>query len=299
MIFDFRLKVFHTVATKLSFTKAALELFITQPAVTKHIRELEQQTGQRLFKRNGNSVSLTAAGELLLRYAEKVFDIYSALDTELAQLNNTIGGTLRIGASTTIAQAVLPKLLALFKKSYPAVSFTFTEANTDAISHKIIDEKLDIGLVEGSSHFPQLAYSNFIKDEIVLVARSGSQLAKLTEIVPRQLLDIPLIKREQGSGTLEVINNALLAIGLNPRDLNVEARIENSASIKEYLLHSDAAAFLSVQAITKELRYNELTIIDVKGLEISRDFQFVHSQGNVSSLVHLFKRFCATHYNLK
>ncbi|WP_207420957.1 LysR family transcriptional regulator [Desertivirga brevis] len=299
MIFDFRLKVFYTVATKLSFTKAASELFITQPAVTKHIRELEHQTGQRLFKRNGNSVSLTNAGELLLRYAEKVFDIYAALDTELAQLNNVVGGTLRIGASTTIAQAILPQLLALFKKSYPAVSFTFTEGNTDAISHKIIDEKLDIALVEGSSHFPQLAYSNFIKDEIVLVVRSGSKLAKLTEIIPRQLLEIPLIKREQGSGTLEVINNALIAIGLNPRDLDVEVRIENSTSIKQYLLHSDAAAFLSIQTIAKELKYNELTIIDVKGLEISRDFQFIHSQGNVSSLVELFKRFCLTHYNLK
>jgi len=299
MIFDFRLKVFYTVATKLSFTKAAAELFITQPAVTKHIRELEQQTGQRLFKRNGNSITLTNAGELLLQYAVKIFELYSALDSDLAQLNNTVGGVLRIGASTTIAQAILPKILALFKKAYPSVSFTFTEGNTDFISHQIIDEKLDIALVEGNSHFPQLTYSNFIKDELVLVARSGSKLAKLSEISPKQLLEIPLVKREQGSGTLEVIHKALSGVGINPKDLLVEARLENSTAIKQYLQYSDAAAFLSVQTITNELKYNELAIIDVKGLEIFRTFQFIHSQGNISNLIAMFKRFCNAHYNLK
>jgi len=299
MIFDFRLKVFHTVATRLSFTKAATELFITQPAVTKHIRELEQQTGQRLFKRNGNSISLTNAGELLLSYAQKIFDLYAALDTELAQLNNSVGGLLRIGASTTIAQTILPKILALFRKAYPAVSFSFTEGNTDYISHKIIDEKLDIALVEGESHFTQLAYSNFIKDEIVLVARSGSKLARLAEINPKQLYEIPLVLREQGSGTLEVIYNSLAAVNINPKDLLVETHLENITSIKQYLQYSDTAAFLSVQTLTNELKYNELSIIDVKGLDIFRTFQFVNSQGNTNNLVELFKRFCNIHYNLK
>ena len=299
MVFDFRLKVFHTVATKLSFTRAAAELFITQPAVTKHIHELEQQTGQRLFKRNGNSISLTNAGELLLSYVEKIFDLYAALESEMAQMNNSVGGVLRIGASTTIAQAILPKILALFRRSYPGVSFTFIEGNTDYISHKLIEEKLDIALVEGNSHYPQLAYSHFMKDEIVLVAKSNSKLARLAEISPRQLLEIPLVLREYGSGTLDVIYKALASVRLNPKDLLVETHLENITSIKQYLQYSETAAFLSVQAISNELKYNELSIIDVKGLDIYRDFQFVNSQGETDSLVALFKRFCHSHYNLK
>jgi DNA-binding transcriptional LysR family regulator len=299
MVFDFRLKVFYTVAQKLSFTKAATELFITQPAVTKHVHELEQQLGLRLFKRHGNSISITAAGEVLLRHAEKIFASYAALEADLAHFSQVAGGTLRIGASTTIAQTILPKLLALFKKAYPAVSFTFAQGNTTLITQQLVAEKLDLGLVEGSSHFPQISYSPFAKDELVLVARANSKLAKRAEITPKQLLDIPLVLREEGSGTLDVIFRALHQVKINPKDLQVETHLESSISIKQYLLYAEAAAFLSVQSVAKELKYNELTVIDIKGLEISRTFQFIQLHGQQSPLIQLFKRFCLTHYNLK
>ena len=152
MIFDFRLKVFYTVAQRLSFTKAAHELYITQPAVTKHIKELEQQLNIQLFKRNGNNIALTIAGKVLVQYAEKIFQTYTELETELAQLNNMEAGTLHIGASTTVAQTILPKILALFKKTYPDVTFNFIQGNTDYISQLILDEKIDIAIVEGSAH---------------------------------------------------------------------------------------------------------------------------------------------------
>ncbi|MGV3508114.1 MAG: LysR substrate-binding domain-containing protein [Sphingobacteriaceae bacterium] len=298
MIFDFRLKVFHTVARKLSFTKAATELFISQPAVTKHIHELEQQLSTALFKRNGNTISLTEAGLILLQYSEKIFETYTALETELAQLSDVTGGNLRIGASTTIAQNILPRILALFKKAYPTISYTFVQNNTDSISLQVIAEKIDIALVEGNSHFPQLAYETFAKDEIVLVTRANSNLAKLTEINPVELLKIPLVLREQGSGTLDVVNKALNEANVNPKDLMVETRFENSSSIKQYLAHSDTAAFLSIQSVLKELKYNELSIIDIRGFDIFRTFQFIQLHGNNSKLIDLFKRFCKTH-NLK
>ena len=123
MIFDFRLRVFHTVAQRLSFTRAAADLFITQPAVTKHIKELEQQLNVQLFKRNGSSITLTGAGKILLQYADRIIQLYAEMETELAQLNNMESGILHIGASTTVAQTILPKILALFKKTYPAVNF--------------------------------------------------------------------------------------------------------------------------------------------------------------------------------
>ena len=298
MIFDFRLKVFHTVAHKLSFTKAASELFITQPAVTKHIHELEQHLSTALFKRNGNTISLTPAGEILLRYSEKIFDTYSALETEISHLSDLTGGNLRIGASTTIAQNILPRILALFKKAYPAISYTFTQSNTDSISLQVIAEKLDIALVEGNSHFPQIACEPFAKDEIVLVTRSNSNLSKKAEIKPQELISIPLVLREQGSGTLDVVLKALAEVKINPKDLQVETRFQSSGSIKQYLLNSDTAAFLSIQSILKELRYNELSVIEIEGLDIFRTFQFVHLHGNTSKLIELFKRFCHTH-NLK
>jgi DNA-binding transcriptional LysR family regulator len=295
MIFDFRLKVFHTVAQRLSFTKAATELFISQPAVTKHIHELEQQLGNPLFRRNGNTISLTPAGQILNQYTEKIFALYTSLETELAQLNEVTGGNLRIGASTTIAQNILPKILALFKKAYPSVSYNFTQANTDSISLQVISEKLDIGIVEGNSHFPQLAYEPFAKDEIVLVTRTNGPFAKKPEIKPEELLQIPLVLREAGSGTLDVVLKSLAEVHVHAKDLQIETRFQSSGSIKQYLLNSDTAAFLSIQSILKELKYNELSVIEIEGLDIFRTFQFIHLHGSNSKLTSLFKRFCNTH----
>jgi DNA-binding transcriptional LysR family regulator len=299
MIFDFRLKVFYTVAQRLSFTKAASELFITQPAVTKHIKELEQQLNVRLFKRNGNNINLTTAGKVLLQYAERIFQTYTELETELAQLSNIEAGTVHIGASTTVAQTILPKLLALFKKTYPAVTFTFTQGNTDYITKQILAEKIDIAIVEGAAHYPQIAYAPFAKDEIVLVTRANNQLSKKTEISPKQLPGIPLVLREAGSGTLDVIFNALTAVQINPKDLNIEIQLESSIAIKQYLLYSETATFLSIQSVVSELKYNELTIIDIKGLQIFRTFEFIHLHGKNTKLIELFKRFCLSNYNLK
>jgi len=299
MIFDFRLKVFYTVANRLSFTKAAAELFITQPAVTKHIKELEQQLNVQLFRRNGNSIVLTGAGKIMLQYAEKIFQTYTELETELAQLNNLEAGTVHIGASTTVAQTILPKILALFKKTYPAVNFTFIQANTDVITQLVLAEKVDIAIVEGAAHYPQIAYSPFVKDEIVLVTRANNQLSKKAEITPKQLLTIPLILREAGSGTLDVIYTALHNAGINPKELNIEIQLESSIAIKQYLLYSETATFLSIQSVVSELKYNELSIIDIKGLEIFRTFQFIQLHGKNSKLIELFKRFCLSTYNLK
>lgn len=299
MIFDFRLKVFYTVAQRLSFTKAAAELFITQPAVTKHIKELEHQLNVQLFKRNGNNITLTTAGKVLLQYTEKIFQTYADLETELAQLSNIEAGTLHIGASTTVAQTILPRLLALFKQTYPAITFTFTQGNTDYITQLVLAEKVDIAIVEGAAHYPQIAYAPFAKDEIVLVTRASNQLSKKAEISPRQLTSIPLVLREAGSGTLDVIFNALSAVQINPKDLQVEIQLESSIAIKEYLLYSETATFLSIQSVVSELKYNELTVIDIKGLQIFRTFEFIQLQGKYTKLTELFKRFCLSNYNLK
>ncbi|HTI60611.1 LysR substrate-binding domain-containing protein [Mucilaginibacter sp.] len=299
MIFDFRLRVFYTVAQRLSFTKAAGELFITQPAVTKHIRELEHQLNTQLFKRNGNNITLTTAGKVLLQYAEKIFQTYAEMETELAQLSNIEAGTLHIGASTTVAQTILPRLLALFKKTYPAIAFTFTQANTDQVTQQVLSDKIDIAIVEGAAHYPQITYTPFAKDEIVLVTRAGNQLAKKAEITPKQLPAIPLVLREAGSGTLDVIFNAMAGVQINPKDLNIEIQLESSIAIKEYLLYSETATFLSIQSVVSELKYNELTVIDIKGLDIFRTFEFIQLQGKYTRLTELFKRFCISNYNLK
>ncbi|WP_031526960.1 LysR substrate-binding domain-containing protein [Dyadobacter crusticola] len=295
---DYRLLVVYTVGQKLSFTKAALELNITQPAVTKHVREMEQQLNCRLFTRNGNTIGLTTEGALFLRYAGKIIQLSREMESEIAQVAHAHGGAIRIGASTTVAQTILPKLLALFKKSYPNLSFTFIQGNTDLITKHILDETVDIAIVEGAGFHAQISYTPFVKDEIVLVTQTKGKYAKWGEISLKQLASIPLVLREAGSGTLDVLRKALTKAGLAFSDLTIEIELESSIAIKQYLLHSQTAAFLSVQSVVNELKYNELTILDIKGLEIYRDFQFIHLHGKTSALSELFMRFCKSHYNI-
>lgn len=299
MIFDFRLKVFYAVAQKLSFTKAAQELFITQPAVTRHINELEQQLGTGLFKRQGNTIALTPAGEILAKYARQIFQTYALLENELAQLSEMEAGNIRIGASTTVGLYVIPGILALFRKAYPAIQISFCQGNSEWIEQRLMNEEMDIGIVEGHSHHPQIDYQPFAKDEIVLVTRSAGKWAKRNELRPEELPDIPLVLRESGSGTLDVVYRALAKVHIHPKDLRVEMQPESTESIKQYLQYADCAAFLSIHSVTNELRLNQLRILDITDVAIYRTFQFIQPHGSTARLPELFKRFCLSHYNAR
>src|SRR5699024_609074 len=161
MIFNYRLKVFKAVAERLSFTQAARELFVSQPAVTKHINELEKQIEQPLFIRRGNSISLTQAGEILLRYANKIEALYQDLNDDLSLLQNQVSGQLRIGASTTIAQYILPPILATLKEKHPQINFSLINGNSKRIRQLLINDKADIGLTEGNTTAPELHEAPF------------------------------------------------------------------------------------------------------------------------------------------
>jgi DNA-binding transcriptional LysR family regulator len=297
MIFDFRIRVFHEVASRLSFTKAAAELNITQPAVTKHIREMENQLGIRLFNRQGSHITLTMAGEVVFRYTEKILNSYRGMEAELSQVMDIKSGILRIGASTTVAQTILPRLLAIFRKAYPQIEFTFIQGNSDFITQQVIAEALDIAIVEGVSHHAQVSYTPFMKDELVLVTNSSNGLARRDTITIDELYQLSLVMREAGSGTLDVIKLAMQAAEVDIHKLRIDIKLESTIAIKQYLMYSDSAAFLSIQSIVDELKYRQLSIIDIEGLEIYREFQFIHLQGNHMKLVELFKRFCLSNYN--
>jgi len=291
MIFDFRLHVFHTVAKRLNFTKAAAELFITQPAVTKHIHELENQLKTKLFDRNGSRIKLTRAGEILLQHSEQIFEIYRNLEFEINSLSQRQSGKLRLGASTTAAQYILPPILAAFHKKFHNLEITLTIKNTEEIEQALQNKEIDLGVIEGYSKNAAIKYTEFLKDEIVLVAAIKNPLVKAAVIKPEKLKQIPLLLREPGSGTLEVIAHALREIGISLSELNNEMQLGGSESMKLYMLHSDSMAFISVHAVLKELHNKECRIVDVEGLNIERYFYFTVLHGQHESLPELFMKF--------
>ncbi len=297
-MFDFRLKVFDTVAKRLSFTKAANELNITQPAVSKHIKEIEQQLNTKLFDRNGTKIKLTSGGITLLKYTEKIFNVYRELEFEINQLNQKHEGIFRIGASTTIAQYVLPALLAAFHQQFKDIKIQLSIHNTEVIEQLLREHKIDLGMIEGLSKSKSFQYSPFIKDKIVLVTSAHHPLANKSSIKLEELKTIPIILREPGSGTLETIAFELKNLGMKLADLNLEMQLANTESIKAYLLHSNCMAFVSMHSILQELQNKTLIVIDVENLIIVRDFYFIQSQGGQSAIALLFLKF-ANHYNFK
>ncbi|BAP30789.1 LysR family transcriptional regulator [Chryseobacterium sp. StRB126] len=289
-MFDYRLKVFHTVASRLSFTKASEELHISQPAVTKHIKEIEVQLSTKLFDRKGTSIQLTQSGKILYEYAEKIRNIYRDLEFEISQINQQHKGKLIIGASTTVAQYILPEILAKFNAYYKDIKIELLTGNTEAISSLLKDEKIDLGIIEGESQSSYFDYKTFKPDEIVLAAKSDHALAHKTLNI-KDLYQLNLIFREQGSGTLEFIQNRLKEKDINIHELNTVIQLGSSESIKNYLLHSDCMAFLSISTILNELKNNILTVIDIKNFSIERDFHFILPKGEQSELIELFLRF--------
>jgi LysR family transcriptional regulator, transcriptional activator of the cysJI operon len=242
-MFDFRLKVFYTVARRLNFTRAAEELFITQPAVTKHIHEIEAYYKTQLFERNGTRIKLTPAGAALLEHTEQLFTIYRNIEFDLAAMNEHVQGTIRLGASTTVAQYVLPKYLASFKQKFPDINMALTASNTEHIENALIANKIDFGIIEGQSKRPQLKYTSFLKDEMVLCTRTGNPAIKKQTISLSALKELPLLMREQGSGSQEVIAAALKKAGIRLSQLNIEMVLESTESIKTYLGSSDKFCF--------------------------------------------------------
>jgi len=297
-MFDFRLQVFNTVAKRLNFTKAAEELFITQPAVTKHIQEIENYFKLKLFERNGTKIKLTPAGETLLHHTDQLFAVYSNLEFELNTFAQQQKGKLRIGASTTVAQYVLPPILAAFHKKFKDIKITLTINNTEKIEEALQNKNIELGIIEGQSKNNLFKYTEFVKDELVLVANINHPLAKKDMIKPEELLKIPLLLREPGSGTLEVIAHSLKPLGIKISQLQNEMQLGSTESMKLYLLNSDAMAFLSIHSILKELQHKECCIIDVKGLNIERHFYFIQQHGQSEALPDLFMKF-ASHYNFR
>ena len=205
MITDFRLKVFETVARRLNFTRAAEELFITQPAVTRHIKELERLLDARLFKREGRGIALTAEGVRLQVHSRRILKEYETLAEDMSSGRNTpVSGELSLGASSTMSQYVLPPLLALFNRHYPEIRIRLKSGNTEEIEQAVQDEAVQLGIVEGTARRTDLHYLPFMEDEIILAGGSHAAAPREGLSLP-QLSHVPLIMREPGSGTRRVV----------------------------------------------------------------------------------------------
>jgi len=295
---DFRLKVFQSVALNLSFTKASNELFITQPAISKHIKELESEYEAKLFNRTGNKISLTTAGKILLAYTDQIVSLHNEIKFELSQLNGNPEGALRIGASSTISQYVIPAALAKFNQRFPEIKLSLINGNTEAIEKRLLKNEIDIGIVEGKPSNADIRYSSFLNDEL-LVFTSAQNASIPNSVTNDEFLKLPLVLRERGSGTLEIIEKNLQQGQISPKQLNVLLFLGSTEAIKSFIKTSNGVGIVSRFAIEPELSNHIFRQINTSGLKFNRQFYFISPQGpEPVGLVKLFLNFVQQYYNL-
>jgi DNA-binding transcriptional LysR family regulator len=293
---DVRLKVFISVARNLSFTKASQELFISQPAISKHIKELESEYNTCLFERMGTHIQLTKPGKILLDNAEVIIQQYKKMNFDMNNIQKKYGGSLRIGASTTIAQYVLPEMLAKFMQLYPDITINTISDNSRNIEQMLKDGRIDVGMVEGISRQPELRYTNIMKDELVAIVHEGSKMSELDEIDLETFKKTPIVIREHGSGSLQVIEKYLHENNIRLSDLNIIMSFGTTEGIKHFVEHTEAMGIISIMAVSHEIIENRFKIIELKGLKMMRNFAYVEKRGESIGLQKLFKQFIINSY---
>ena len=275
---DRRLKVFHTVARLLSFTKAAEELHMTQPAVTFQVRQLEEYFNTRLFDRTHNKVNLTPAGERVAEFAERIFDLYAEMESGVRDLTGEISGALTIGASTTIAEYMLPALLGEFKNQYPDINLRLKVSNSEGIVSMVEHNVIDLGVVESAVNNKNLIVEVCHEDQLVLVAAPDHELVKRGgKVNASDIVRYPFVSREEGSGTRDVVMQYLMEHKVSPGDMNVSLELGSPEAIKGAVEAGMGITILSRSIIGKELKLNMLAELPLDP-PLARPFSFVRQR---------------------
>jgi len=264
------LQVFTAVYRTRSFTKAAAELFTSQPTISEHMKNLEERLGCRLFDRLGRSISPTPEAELLYPRALAILEELEKLDSFLATASERVCGELVIGAGTIPGAYVLPQLAARFKDRYPEISFEILIGDSSSIIRKIEDHEIYLGVVGTALEKSKVAFTPFGGDELVLAAPADAPIADTIEL--KELVELDLLSRARGSGTGRNVARYLEQAGVKETDLKIRATLGSSTAIKEAVKSGLGAAFISKTAIRDDLEDGRLKTITVQGLTMHRSF---------------------------
>ena len=291
---DFRhLETFCRVASLKSFSKAAEDLFLTQPTVSGHILSLEQSLSLRLFDRTSREVRPTKAGEVFLKYASKILSSRKDLLNALSEFSQGIRGELFLGASTIPGEYILPGLVGDFKKEHPHFILSLKIADTKEIIQDVLQDDVEFGMIGAKLDHPSLHFEKYEEDEIIVVASSGHPLTRKKRVDVEEILREPWIIREEGSGTQMAVEKALRKKGKSLKQFNVVMKMGSTSSVKEGVKARLGLAFISGRATEEELNRGLLSRIDVEGIDaISRQIYLVsHRRRTLSPIGTEFLRF--------
>jgi len=269
MINVHHLYLFHQVAAARGFTRAAEQLYISQPALSRQVHELEQELGVPLIDRVGRRICLTEAGETLFEYTTRLFGLIDEIETVMRDTRGLQRGRLAIGASTTIGMYVIPATLAQYRATYSGIDMRVEIGNTRQIADAVLRCELELGLVEGPIDHPQLAVEPLATDELLVILPPNHTLAGRTELRPTDLAEQPFVLREPGSGTRLVADTYLRSAGIVP---HVVLELGSTEAIKRLIMAGVGLGIISRYAVVHEIESGRLAAARLIGMRMTRGF---------------------------
>ncbi|MEA4961016.1 LysR family transcriptional regulator [Lutispora sp.] len=272
------LKIFLWVCNTGNMTAAAEKLYMTQPSVSQAIAEIERHYEVKLFERLGKKLYITLAGKRLLSYANHIINLNEEIEREMRELRNN--GSIRIGASVTVGTYVLSEIIKEFRKVNPIAKIQSIVDNTKVVEEMLLDDRVDLGLVEGIIHSEDLIANPFMNDELVLICNPEHDWAKTGYIEPSQIDGAGFIVREEGSGTRELFDSLMRANGVKWYPTWI---CNNSETIKNAVEAGMGISIISKMSVEREAADGKLVIVDIKGIGFKRMFNFVYHKNKYIS----------------
>lgn len=287
-----RLNIFIKIVELKSFSKAARSLFLTQPTVSQHVIFLERYLGIPLFDRLGKEVRPTRAGRILHTYALRLLRMADDAEHAVAFLKGTKSGTIVAGASNIPGEYVLPAILGRFKAMYPEIAVTVYLGDTGGIVDKIVNYEIDFGVIGARIVHDQLQCTRFLDDELCLIASPGHPWADRRDVEASELLTVPFVMRESGSGTRLMVEQALRKAGLQPSRLSIIAELGSNSAIKQAVKAGLGISFVSARSVADEIGMKLIMTLPVQGLQIRRSFYIArHKKRTLPPVVREFYQF--------
>src|SRR3984957_2318640 len=292
---NFRLRVFRSVARHLNFRIAAEELLLTQSAVTQQIKALESELDVPLFDRGGGRVSLTPAGASLLPFAERLAALAEEAREAVAAAAGDHAGRLALGASQTIGQYLLPKLIAGFLQENPNVQISVMGGNTQTILEALVEHRVQLCLIEGPAMRRDVQVEPFMEDHMVCVVPSGHEWAD-EQIDLQQLAQASMVTRELGSGSRRIVEQALQQAGVEVKKLRIAMTFDSTEGLLSAVEAGLGIAFVSRWAVRSQLALGTLKLARVRDLNLSRMFSLATVAGpEPAGVARTFQRFVLQH----
>ncbi|SFA94375.1 DNA-binding transcriptional regulator, LysR family [Lentibacillus halodurans] len=268
------LKTFVTVADKQNFTKAAKKLRISQPSVSLHVKNLEEEFQTALFVRNPKKLTITPTGDMLYDRAKQILAMYEQTRQDILEHHHAVKGAIQVGASFTIGEYIVPSLFMKIRENFPDLGLDLEIGNTAEIVQSVRRLNVDIGLIEGQSNDPGLLIQPFMEDELFVVAPSDHPLARKHEADITDLHHETWIAREEGSGTRKYLDHVIRSNGLQVKSM---ITISSNQGVKESVIHGLGLSLLSKSVVERNMKHNDLAMIPIKGHSFKRRFSYVCS----------------------